>query len=229
MTIMKNKNKFKIFFVFIFVGIFCLSLWAEDIVTAQEFLAKVSDVYAKLYDYAASLKITKGEIVQTGILMYSNRNLLKIEFSNPPGQVVLVDGEKLSVYIPKFRTILEQKYSASGANVATAKGLTLLRDNYLVSYAEKGQVPLDAGSNVMVTKLLLTPYSGAAEGFKQITLYIDNNYLIRRVEGITIQLEKVVFDFYGIRLNVGIPLTKFDFDPPPMTNVYPDFLYNTVE
>jgi outer membrane lipoprotein-sorting protein len=211
------------------VLLMCGILGAQEIVTAQEFLTKVSDVYASLHDYAATIKITKGDVVQNGFLMYSDRNLLKIEFSNPPGQIVLVDGEKLSIYVPRYGIILEQRYSASGANVASAKGLSLLLDNYMVAYAVKGTVPLDENSNVMVTKLLLTPYSGSAEGFKQIILYIDSNYLIRRVEGTTVQMEKIAFDFFGIKLNFGIPLTKFDFDPPAMTNVYPDFLYDTIE
>ncbi|MBN1799727.1 MAG: outer membrane lipoprotein carrier protein LolA [Spirochaetales bacterium] len=226
---MKSRYVVVMSLICFFVLMICGNLSAEDITTAQEFLTKVSDVYASLYDYAASIRITKGDVVQNGFLMYSNRNLLKIEFSNPPGQIVLVDGEKLSIYVPRYGIILEQRYSASGANVASAKGLTLLLDNYMVAYAVKGTVPLDKDSNVMVTKLLLTPYSGSTEGFKQIILYIDSNYLIRRVEGTTVQMEKIVFDFYGIRLNVGIPLTKFDFDPPAMTNVYPDFLYDTIE
>jgi outer membrane lipoprotein-sorting protein len=226
---MKQKRYILLVLIYVYAVVLALPAASQEIVTAQEFLAKVSDVYASVYDYAASLRITKGDVVQTGLLMYSNRNLLKIEFSNPAGQVLLVDGEKLSVYIPKYRTILEQRYSSSGAGVATAKGLTLLQDNYMVSYAVKGTVPLDEGSGTMVTKLMLTPYSGSSEGFKEIILYIDANYLIRRVEGTTVQLEKVIFDFYGIRLNVGIPLTRFDFDPPAMTNVYPDFLYDTLE
>jgi len=226
---MKSRCVVVMSLICLYMLMMCGFLGAQEIVTAQEFLTKVSEVYASLYDYAASIKITKGDVVQNGFLMYSNRNLLKIEFSNPPGQVMLVDGEKLSIYIPRYGIILEQRYSASGANVASAKGLTLLLDNYMVAYAVKGTVPLDQSSNVMVTKLLLTPYSGSSEGFKQILLYIDSNYLIRRVEGTTVQMEKIVFDFYSIRLNVGIPLTKFDFDPPAMTNVYPDFLYNTTE
>ncbi|MEJ2662568.1 MAG: outer-membrane lipoprotein carrier protein LolA [Spirochaetia bacterium] len=226
---MKNKHIILLFLIYIFSAVVVLPAASQEIITAQEFLSKVSDVYASLYDYTASIRITKGDLVQTGLLMYSNRNLLKIEFSNPPGQVLLVDGEKLSVYIPRYRTILEQRYSSNGAGLATAKGLSLLQDNYMVSYAVKGKVPLDEGSSVLVTKLLLTPYSGSSEGFKHIILSIDGNNLIRRVEGTTVQLEKIVFDFYGIRLNVGIPLTKFDFDPPAMTNVYPDFLYNTIE
>lgn len=201
-----------------------------DLISAQDIFNKVSDFYAKLNDFQAYLTITKGETKQAGVLFYNKNNMLKIEFNNPPGQVLLVDRDKIQIYLPSHKTILEQSFKDSRTSLATSGGLTLLRSNYIISFAETGLVPLDKGSTEKVYKLACYPYAGSKEGFKYLIISIlSESNLIRRIEAVNLKNEKIVFDYTNIVLNPGIPYTRYSFDPPNLTNVYPNFLYGDDE
>jgi outer membrane lipoprotein-sorting protein len=205
-------------------------LFTDDLINPADIFNRVSDLYAKFVDFQALIKITKGDKTQSGILYYSSRNLLKIEFYDPPGQIILVDRDNLQIYLPSQQTILEQKFPDSGTSLASSGGFSILKNNYIVSFAEAGIVPLGEGSSEKVYKLSLYPYAGSKEGFKYIILSVlPSSNLIRRVEAINLKNEKIVFDYENISFNRGIPLTKFQIDPPNLTNVYPNFLYGTEE
>ena len=219
-----NKTSIFLTLLLLFFSIIPLFAQEEDLVSANSFFDRVSDFYAEIKDYIATIRFTKGEDVQAGVLFYSSPHLLKIEFSSPYEQILLVDGERLSIYLPQYSTILEQKFSSSDMVMAPGKGLGLLKNNYIISYAEAEPVPLEEGSGEMVTKLNLYPFSGATEGFKQLIISVTSSLIIRRIEGITIKNEYVVFDFIGVAINPGIPWSVYTLDPPRMTNVYPDFL-----
>ena len=113
--------------------------------------------------------------------------MLRIDFSDPAEQVVVFNGDDLTIYLPSpTSAILEQNVTASGPNVATSQGLSLLRRYYTVAY-ESGQsaVPLDENSDEMVVNLLLSRRS-AAEAFRTIKLSVDpSTKLIRRVAAVS--------------------------------------------
>jgi hypothetical protein len=73
-----------------------------------------------------------------GVLFYKKPNLLRINFTKPADQVLVVDGEKLVLYIPELRVIMEQRLkkrsSAGVASLASAQGLNLLKKRYSISY-----------------------------------------------------------------------------------------------
>jgi outer membrane lipoprotein-sorting protein len=216
--------KKSLIFVLFFVSAYFLI--ADDLVNANDIFNKVSELYSKVYDFQASIKITKGDIVQGGILYYNSRNLLKIEFYNPPGQVILINRDNLQIYLPSHQTILEQKFPDSSTSIASSGGLSLLKNNYMISFVKPGLVSLGEGSSEKVYQLSLYPYAGSKEGFKYIILSVlPDSYLIRRIEAVNLKNEKITFDYESISLNPGIPLTKFSIDTPNLTNVYPNFLY----
>jgi len=148
---------------------------------AQDIFARVSQTYAKVVDFTCSIRITKNNVTQTGVLFYSNRNLLKIEFYSPSGQEVLVDRERLQIYIPSQGIILEQSFKDTAAGLLSSGGLSLLKQNYDVSFDQVGIVPLDPGSGARVYKLHLEPPVSVREGFKYLTLSInpDTNMIVR--------------------------------------------------
>lgn len=197
-----------------------------QVVTANEFFKSVSDKYAGLKDYEVDLDIsTEGRNMQ-GHASYKMPQLLRIDFSSPANQVFLFNGEELLIYLPNQAAILEQKISAdSGANVATAQGLSLLRRYYSVAY-ETGQapVPLEEGSSTMVVNLILYRRS-AAESFTSIKISIlPDSKLIRRIEAKTPSSGVYKFDYYNYKLNSGIPNERFQYDPPSNANNYNNFL-----
>ena len=201
----------------------------EQIVTANEFLSIVSAKYGEINDYEANVTITKGKEKMNGIIYYKTPSLLRINFDNPKEQVLVVDKEKLVIYIPKYRVIMQQKLKkkggASGAGMASSEGLKILRQNYTVAYLESPDyVPLEEGSGEMVIKLKFV-WRSADEGFRQLVMSVGEDLLIRRMLCVTADYTEMQFDFTDIKTNEGIPDTRFDYDSPASANIFENFLF----
>jgi outer membrane lipoprotein-sorting protein len=226
----------KLLYVKKFYIIICLIIFPvlfsaaqERIVTANEYLNFVSAQYGAIEDYEANVTITKGKEKMTGVIYYKTPSLLRINFSNPKEQVLVVDKEKLVIYIPKYRVIMQQKLKkkggVSGAGMASREGLRILKRNYIVSYLESpGFVPLDNGSEVMVKKLKFV-WRTADEGFRQLVMSVGEDNLIRRMVCVTADYTEMQFDFTDIKTNEGIPDTRFEYDSPASANVFENFLF----
>ena len=209
------------------------SVPAQEIQTAENYFDEVSVRYGKIQDYSANITITQGESVMSGRLYYKNPNLLRIDFAQPEEQVLVTDGEALTVYIPRYEVVLEQKLrrrsQAAVAGMATEQGLNLLKRNYGVAYLTGPElVPLDEGSTEMVKTLRLTSRS-TAEGFRQIVLAVGRNGLIRRITGVTLSYEEFRFDLTDLAVNQNIPDTRFRYTSPAYANVYRNFLFEAEE
>ena len=226
----------KLIYVKKFYIIICLIIFPvlfsaaqERIVTANEYLNFVSAQYGSIEDYEAKVTITKGKEKMSGIIYYKTPSLLRINFDNPKEQVLVVDKEKLVIYIPKYRVIMQQKLKkkggVSGAGMASREGLRILKRNYIVSYLESPDfVPLDEGSTEMVKKLKFV-WRTADEGFRQLIMSVGEDNLIRRMVCVTADYTEMQFDFTDIRTNEGIPDTRFEYDSPASANVFENFLF----
>jgi outer membrane lipoprotein-sorting protein len=167
----------------------------------------------------------------TGYAISLGPNFLRIDFSSPAEQVITYNGESLMIYLPNERAILNQPTAPTGgASIATARGLTLLKRNYVPAFVVgPDPVPIEEGSGERVVKLRLARRS-ASEGFREIILDIDpDTKLIRRITGRTVNDTIVSFDFSGIRTNVGISEGRFVLDAPPVTNMYNNFLLKDMD
>lgn len=219
--------------------------FSQDFDTAQEFFAVVAERYSSITDYIAEIEMTTEEETLEGTLFYRRPNLVRINFSEPEDQVLVSDGSTLTVYIPEYDVVLNQRLSRTGeesvGGLASSDGLRLMRENYSIAYLDSPDpVPLDESdegeddseddngntgeSDEMVTKLRLT-WRSSDEGFRQLTLSIDEDRLIRRISGVTANYDEVQFDFLDIRLNQNIPESRFDYDEPASANSVEDFLF----
>jgi outer membrane lipoprotein-sorting protein len=218
----------RLLFIAVLITAASLSVFAQSPATmenAQDIFARVSQTYGKINDLTCAIRITKNNVTQSGTLLYTNRNLLKIEFYSPAGQELLVDRERLQIYLPSQGIILEQAFKNTSEGLVSAGGLGLLKQNYNVSFDQVGIVPLDPGSSTRVYKLHLEPPVAVHEGFKYLTLSINpETNLIRRIEAKNLKNEILVIDYENIAINVGIPTTRFKIDTPHLINIYPDFL-----
>ena len=220
------------FFFYIIVILFLCAAGfssAQEIQTAENYFDEISARYGKIQDYSATISITQGETVMSGKLYYKTPNLLRIDFTDPEEQVLVTNGEELTIYIPRYEVILVQRLrrrsQAALASMASEQGLHLLKKNYGVAYLSgPGFVPLDEESDEQVRKLKLESRS-TAEGFRQIILAVGRTGLIRRITGVTIGYEEFVLDLTDIVVNQNIPDTRFEYDSPPYANVYNDFLF----
>ncbi len=232
----KRRNRLKkkqiIAVIFIFLLLFTAVMApAQEILTAEKYFDEISDRYGKVQDYEANITITKGDTVMKGVIYYKSPNLLRIDFTEPKDQVLVTNGEELTIYIPKYEVIMKQKLrkrsNAAVASMASKQGLTFLKRNYGIGYLiGPSPVPLDEKSKEKVIKLKLTSRSNI-EGFRQIILSIGENGLIRRIKAVTINYDELVFDFTDIKINQNIPDTRFDYDAPAYANVFNNFLFES--
>jgi outer membrane lipoprotein-sorting protein len=223
-----RKGLFLAFFVFF--GGFCL--FSQEILTAGRYLEQVSERYSSIRTYVARISIQSGGTNMAGTVYAMMPNFLRIDFTSPAEQVIMYNGESLMIYLPGERAILSQAVQGqqAGANIATARGLNLLRRNYAPAFVVgPSPVPIDPGSSEMVVKLRLVRRS-MGEGFTEIILDISpDTQLIRRITGRTITDTTVRFDFSGVSLNTGIPERLFIFENPPASNIFNNFLLRGVD
>lgn len=238
------KRKLLTFGVIFFIA--GSSLWSQEIQTAAAFFDRVSERYGEIEDYSAHILITntaetEDQTVTEGTIVYRTPNQVRIDFDEPTGQVLVSDGEILMVYIPVYNVVLQQnlrrRSEESLAGMVNEQGLNLLSRNYSIAYLDVPEpVPLNSDGtegegepsddidDEMVIKLKLD-WRSTNEGYRQLFLSINEDLLIRRIVGVTVNYEEVQFDFTDIRLNQGIPEARFDYDPPASANLFTNFLF----
>jgi outer membrane lipoprotein-sorting protein len=209
-------------------------VFSQEIITADRYLESVSERYSGVKDYEARLNIRSGITEMAGTVSHLQPSFLRIDFTRPQEQVIVFNGEQLTIYLPELRAVLNQVINTpgrqTGASLASSQGLQLLRRGYVPSFVTGPEpVPLETGSGEMVVKLKLV-WRTASEGFREIVLSIDpGTKLIRRMEGRTIADSMVRFDFSNIRVNVGIPEQRFIYDSPASANLYNNFLFRDTD
>ncbi|MDR0596997.1 MAG: outer membrane lipoprotein carrier protein LolA [Treponema sp.] len=209
---------------------------AQEIITAERYLEMVGERYGSIRDYEARIVIRSGNTEMFGSLSHLAPSFLRIDFTKPMEQVIAFNGEMLTVYLPEYRATLNQavtpsrRSGVSGAALASAQGLTLLRRNYIPSFVTgPDPAPLETGSDEMVVNLRLARRS-VSEGFREIILSVNPaTRLIRRISGRTIADAQVRFDFSDIKINQGIPEQRFIYDSPASANNYNNFLFNDAD
>jgi len=220
------------FSLILLLGLNISALFGQEIITAEKYLEMVSETYGSIRDYEAHIVIRSGNTEMVGNVSHLTPSFLRIDFSKPAEQVIVFNGEQLTIYLPEFRAVLNQSVNQSrrGAGMATANGLSMLRRNYVPSFVT-GPNPeqLDSSSRERVIKLRLTRRS-VSEGFREIILSINpDTKLIRRIEARTIAEGELRFDFTGIKVNQGIPELRFLYDSPASANMYNNFLFRDTD
>ena len=223
------NREFSVIIIALFLLNSMYATFAQDILTAATFFTQVSEKYGNIDDYEAEIIIIRGETMMMGVLLYKNPHLLRIDFTEPTEQVLAVDGEKLTIYIPKYEVTMQQIFKKRSETSLTLmkdmQGLHFLENNYAVRYLEgPDPVPLEEDSEEVVVKLTLEPRS-TTEGFRQLVLSIGEDNLIRQIKAVTLDYDEFTLDFMNIRLNQNIPEQRFVYDSPPNANVFNNFIY----
>ncbi|QEN08458.1 outer membrane lipoprotein carrier protein LolA [Oceanispirochaeta crateris] len=206
-------------------GIFSVS--AQE--TAEKYFDRISNYYGSIRDYEGDLVITRGDVEQVARISYKNPNMMRLDFSDPAGQVLNVNNESLELYLPEYRVSFVQPLKSHSqstlAGMANSQGLELMKKNYSIGYVSGPQaVPLEEGSEEMVIKLKLN-WRSTSEGFRELHIAVGQDNLIRRIEGVTTTLDRITFDFTNLETNKGIPDARFDYKSPPEGNSIENFLF----
>jgi outer membrane lipoprotein-sorting protein len=218
------------FFIAFFTVFNVFSGFSQEIVTADRYMEMVGERYGLVRDYEANIVIRSGSSEMLGKVSHLSPSFMRIDFTRPAEQVIVFNGEMLTIYLPEYRAVLNQNIQRrSGASLASAQGLGVLRRNYVASFVTgPDPVPLE-NSGERVVKIRLTRRS-VSEGYREIILSVNpETRLIRRMEGRTIAEGLVQFDFTNIRINQGIPEQRFIYDSPGSANVYNNFLFQDTD
>lgn len=227
---------------------------AQELITAQAFFDQVAEVYAGIRDYQADVVIASRRFRRVtddagasalrevelsrmaGSLSFKRPDLLRVDFSDPAGQVLVSDGDLLTIYVPRLDLIIEQSLGGAASPAAAglasrlgrASGLRSLRSNYAIAY-EVGPDPvlLEDGSGQEVVRLLLRRRA-AEEGFETIEVAVGSDKLIRSIVGEDRTGARLAIEFSAVRINRSIPDARFSYDSPPDANVYRDVLFGDV-
>ena len=225
----------KIFSVLIFCLIFSTAIFAQtEIQTAQVFFQGISEYYGTITDYEADIDILAGKNQMKGKVSFKRPDMLRIDFSEPENQVIVFNGERLVIYLPKAAAILSQTVSsdseAGGANLATPQGLSLMSRYYSIGYENSPNPELLDSDNLKSEKVikLILSRKNSSEGFRNIRFAISpKTKLIRRVTAISATTdEEFIFNFSNYTLNNSIPDTRFLYDTPSDANTYDNFLFS---
>lgn len=233
---------------------------APELVTAQAFFAEVARVYADIEDYQADVVIAtrrfqrvaedggagasdSGSVLREvelsrmeGTLSFKRPDLLRIDFSDPSGQVLVSDGSLLTIYVPGLDLIIEQRLGGAASpaaaslasRLASASGLRSLRANYAIAYqVGPDPVPLNDGSGQEVVRLVLRRQV-AEEGFEKIEIAVGGDRLIRSIVGEDRSGSRLALEFRVVRIDRSIPDARFRYESPPDANVYRDVLFGDV-
>ena len=206
-------------------------LFAQNITTASAYFKTISEYYGTIKDYEVDFEIKIEKAESAGKLSFKAPNLVRMDYTNPPEQVICFNGDILTIYIKEpAEAVLQQQVTPDNTNnaatLSTPQGLSLMSRYYTVAY-ETGQnpEPLEEGSDEMVVKLILTRKS-ASEAFRYIKLSINNDTkLIRRIEAVTPKGEEFVFNFFDYALNQNLSEQRFVYDAPSSANNYNNFLF----
>ncbi len=219
----------KLYFTSILFVFLVTVAWSQGIVTAAQFFDSVSEQYGRIEDYQAKIVITQGSKVMEGTIFYKKPNLIRINFTNPRDQVIVMDGEMLAVYIPQQSVILTQKLKKHSTGelsaMASQQGLNLFKRGYSIAYLiGPDPVPLDDKNPEKVRKLKLE-WRSTDEGFREIEMSIGENGYIRRLVGVTANFETFTYDFIDLKVNQNIPEARFKYDFPPSAYQINNFLF----
>ena len=205
----------------------------ETIITANEYFKSVSEEYGKIKDYQANSNITIDKEDMKAKITYLQPDKVRFDFSKPEEQVIVFNGETLTIYLPGHQAVLTQNANAedsdakgNAANLATSEGLSLMRRYYTVSYETSQEaVPLDEGSDEKVVRLVLWRRT-TSEAFRYIKLSITpKTKLIRRIEAVTPSDVTYKIDFSDYEINQGLTAQRFSYDIPSAANSYDNFMF----
>ena len=207
-------------------------MFAQNITTASAYFKTISEYYGTIKDYEVDFEIKIDKKESAGKLSFKAPNLLRMDYTNPQEQVICFNGDVLTIYIKEpAEAVLQQQVTADNSNntatLTTPQGLSLMSRYYSVAY-ETGQAaePLEAGSDEMVVKLILSRKS-ASEAFKYIKIAVNaETKLIRRIEAVTPKGEQFVFNFFDYVLNQNLSEQRFVYVAPSSANNYNNFLFS---
>lgn len=231
-----------------------LILSETEVIGAKELLEKMSNsIKSNVRDYQADFKWIQGDSVQEGKLYFKNPQKLRLNFVNPPNQVICTNGYELWVYLPTHNFVLKQtllqkdkkdisilddekkddkknKKDQKNIEDKTQINPILLNpvgfDRFLTEYAiEYNETKTMINYNgYMVYSFKLIRWRSSKSGINVVYLLVQPDGIIRKVEGITANFRKFTIELSNIKTNNGISDEQFNYQPPAHARTLDNFM-----
>lgn len=199
------------------------SAYKFDFITVGDVVRQIRATYGKLDSYQANFVIESErhgrKTVQRGIIRFKNSDHLVLDFTQPANQKIVSNGRMMWIYIPSKNVVAEQDLkSDSGLFAAGSQsGLNRLFSKYHYRFASKEQPETMKDGSKMYTLELKQRESRS--GYREINLFVNENYFITKAEGITSTGKKVSITLTDFRTDVDLPSSLFKFDIPARARV----------
>ncbi len=233
---MKNNKNSILMIVLVFQTIFVFG--QEPLVGAKDLLTNISNNYSsKVKDFSASFKWIQDDKIQTGTVLFKNPQKMRMDFSDPKGQVIVTNGYEFWVYLENMNLVLQQdlmakeKKTEDDGKVSVVESPILINpvgfDKFIKEYAieyHENKSLTDYTDGTKVYQFKLIKWRSSQNGFNVVYLTVQPDGLTRKVEGITAAYKKVVLEFDNYAINQGISELKFEFDKPTHANTVNNFI-----
>ena len=196
----------------------------DEVLANMERVARtIKTIEANMDQEKRDMQIGGREIYAGKILFLhagKNTDKVRIDYSKPQGQVVVVDGNKIILYQPAIKqVILTTRQAQASQNqefafIATPyKSVPELKNQYNITYTGDEQV-----GSASTAKLELIP-KGASSA-KKVTLWIDQSlWLPIKYQVVETNNNITTFTLTNLKLNGGSKGDAFKVKWPPDTKV----------
>ena len=195
-----------------------------EFTTVSDVVSKVKERFSGFETYQADFKIVTeksgNKINKSGTIKYKSSNKMLIDFKNPFGQKIVSDGKKMWIYLPSMNVVAEQDLKSDSDSIfssSTSSGLKRLFSKYHYKWASKTQPEKQSDGSVRYT--LLLKQRETRSGFRNIKLWINEDYLITKAFGESTTGKSVEINFKNIKTNIELPNNIFQFDIPSKARI----------
>ena len=178
---------------------------------ADELVKQIESTYVHLQDLQMNFKKEmESEIFKEvkpikGVIYLKQPDKFRMESSE---EIIVSDGQVVWTYTKELQQVTKQKVR-SGQEF---NFLSFLEDMQVKYEAELLGAEKVQGAECK--KMLLTPRERGTD-FEKLTLWVDGkSYLIRKMELQDLTGNKTLFWFTDIKINPGLPKSRFEFKPP---------------
>lgn len=151
-----------------------------------------------------------------GTLTYRSPGRFRIAYSDPEGDVVVNDGERVWIYLPSSQPGQVIRQPASSSDVQNP--LTYLRDLQDDYVAVSGGTQTVAGRST--DRLVLTP-AGPRVPFMLLEVWVERDTgFLRQVRTRTDEGVATTYTFVRLEPNAALSARAFDFEPPRGVEIF---------
>ena len=180
--------------------------------TAQEVLEKVKKKYDSIKDaelkfsQQVKFEMSKQEMNANGTLFIKKENKFRLEVES---RIVVTDGKTVWSYAPATNQVLIDHFKLDENAITPERILTAAPDDYYASIVGSEKI-----GKAQTQQLKLVPKDDNSL-VRTMKLWIDEaTWLMKKVEIVDVNGKKTVYVINDVKLNIGIPDSRFTFQIP---------------